>query len=80
MNDYLEYKGYVSKVNFSDDVYHCRVLGSKLLLSCEGNTIPELIEDYHDAIDEYLLDCITDGVTPERGIQPEVIQSIHAAV
>ena len=55
MNNALRYKGYVGTVTFSeqDEVFHGKVVGMKDLITFEGDSVASLVEDFHNAIDEY---------------------------
>ena len=68
MNNTMEYKGYVGSVEFSeeDGTLFGRVMGIRALISYEGETGKELMEDFHDAVDTYLSLCAEKGITPER--------------
>ena len=52
----MEYQGYVGTVEFSEEdrVFFGKVLGIRSLLSYEGTTGEELINDFHGVIDDYL--------------------------
>ena len=67
MNNIMEYKGYVGSVEFSeeDDLLFGKVQGIRSLISYEGNTVSELINDFHGAVEEYLESCLKDGTAPE---------------
>ena len=56
MNNTIEYKGYVGTIEFSkaDKVFYGKVLDTKALISYEGQNTSELIEDFYNAIDDYL--------------------------
>ncbi|QQS51270.1 MAG: type II toxin-antitoxin system HicB family antitoxin [Bacteroidota bacterium] len=64
----LEYKGYTGSIEYSkeDDLLFGKVLGINGLISYEGKTGNELETDFKEAIDTYLTDCKSDGVTPEK--------------
>ena len=68
MNNTMEYQGYVGSVEFSaaDECFYGKVLGIRALISYEGETAKELIEDFHGAVDDYLALCAEQGVEPER--------------
>ena len=57
MKNTIEYKGFIGNVEFSteDNLYFGKVLGINSLVSYEGTTMTELVEDFHNAVDEYLL-------------------------
>lgn len=68
MNNTIEYKGYVGSLEFSeaDEVFYGKVQGIRALISYEGTSAKELIEDFHGAVDDYLALCQARGVAPER--------------
>lgn len=59
MSNTMEYKGYLGSVEFSeaDGVFFGKVLGIRALISYEGATAKELVEDFHGAVDDYLALC-----------------------
>ena len=67
MNNTMEYKGYVGSVEFSetDGVFFGKVQGIRSLISYEGTTARELVDDFHSAVDDYLELCQAEGTTPE---------------
>ena len=48
MNNTMEYKGYVGSVEFSeeDGLFYGKVMGIRALISYEGTTAHELIDDF----------------------------------
>ena len=68
MSNTMEYKGYLGSVEFSetDGVFFGKVLGIRSLLSYEGTTAKELVEDFHGAVDDYLELCTAQGIQPEK--------------
>ena len=68
MKNTMEYKGYVGSVEFSeaDGVFFGQVMGIRSLISYEGTTAGELVEDFHGAVDGYLELCRAQGTEPER--------------
>ena len=85
----LSHRGYVASVEFDarDGVFWGKVLGLVDSITFEGETVRELTEDFHNAIDFYLTDCAKTGRPPERPlsgdltlhISPEVHGSVLAA-
>ena len=67
MNNLIEYKGYVGSVEFSesDGVFFGKVQGIRSLISYEGTSATELINDFHGAVDDYLALCEEEGSSPE---------------
>ena len=68
MNNTIEYKGYIGSVEFSeeDSVFHGKVQGIRALISYEGTNAQELVNDFHNAIDDYLELCSEENVEPEK--------------
>ena len=67
MNNTMEYKGYVGSVEFSekDNVLFGKVQGIRSLISYEGTTVSELVDDFHGAVDDYLAACSDKDTEPE---------------
>ena len=57
--NHLQYKDYIGTIEFSeeDSLFHGKVIGIKSLISFEGDSINSIIEDFHNAVDEYLDFC-----------------------
>ena len=64
----MEYKNYTGSVEFSesDCCFFGKVMGIRALVSYEGTSAKELIDDFHSAVDEYLALCDAEGKTPEK--------------
>lgn len=69
MSSIMEYKGYIGSVEFSerDCLFFGKVMGVRALISYEGTTANELIQDFHTAVDDYLLLCAEKQMEPEKG-------------
>lgn len=68
MNNTIEYKGYIGSIEFSepDNIFFGKVQDIRSLISYEGSTAQELIEDFHFAIDDYLAICEANNEEPEK--------------
>ena len=68
MNNILNYKNYVGTVSFSeeDKCFFGKVAGISDSISFEGDTVESLIEDFHNAVDEYLEFCEENGKLPQQ--------------
>lgn len=68
MSHTMEYKGYTGSVEFSepDCLFYGKVMGIRGLLSYEGTTAKELVEDFHGAVDDYLSLCKAENREPEQ--------------
>lgn len=67
MKNTMEYKGYIGSVEFSeaDGIFFGKVQGIRSLISYEGATASDLVEDFHGAVDDYLALCEREGQQPE---------------
>ena len=68
MNNTMEYKGYIGSVEYSDidHILYGKVQGICSLISYEGESVFDLIEDFHGAVDDYLAVCAEEGISPEK--------------
>lgn len=68
MKNVMKYKGYVGSVELSeyDTTLFGKILGIRPLILYEGRTADELIHGFHEAVDDYLQDCVEDGIAPEK--------------
>lgn len=86
MSSVMKYKDYIGSVEFSeeDQIFYGKVLGIHSLISCEGESAKELIQDFHDAVDDYLELCVEKRIEPEKAykgsfnvqISPDLHRSI----
>ena len=76
MNNTIQYKDYVGSIEFSeeDKIFYGKVLGIRSLISYEGENATELIDDFHQAVDDYLELCKKSGQTPETA--PELHKKV----
>ena len=64
----LKYKGYLGSIEFSeeDNVLFGEILGIDGLVNYEGNTMKELTESFHEAVEDYLAFCSDHGRKPQK--------------
>lgn len=79
MNNTMEYKGYVGSVEFSEEdvIFYGKVMGIRSLISYEGENARELVEGFHEAVDEYLLTCEQQGKVPEQAYKVASMLEYH---
>ena len=67
MANMMKYKGYFGSIEASpeDGCLYGRLEFINALVSYEGNTVPELVNAFHEAVDDYLSTCQTLGHLPE---------------
>jgi predicted HicB family RNase H-like nuclease len=62
----MKYKSYVGKVEFDDDagIFHGEVVGTRDVVTFQGESVAELRTAFQASIDDYLAFC------SERGEEP----------
>lgn len=67
MNNIMQYKNYIGSVEFSeeDGLFYGKLLGIRSLISYQGSNARALVNDFHEAVDDYLQSCAADGKKPE---------------
>jgi predicted HicB family RNase H-like nuclease len=68
MNNTLEYKGYLGRVEFSPDdkVFFGKIFGINDIVTFEGESVKQLEKAFHEAVDDYVLTCKQLNKTPEK--------------
>ena len=68
MKDVLKYKNFLGSVHFSaeDKVFYGKVMGISDLVTFEGKSVSQLINAFHEAVNDYLELCKEAGKEPER--------------
>jgi predicted HicB family RNase H-like nuclease len=64
----MKYKGYTGIVEFDEEsqVLFGRVIGLRDVITFEGDSVPEVIQAFHDSVDVYLEFCAERGESPEK--------------
>ena len=64
----LTYKGYIGSVSFSekDNVFFGKIEGINGLVNFEGQSVKELTDAFHEAVDDYLEYCKEEGIEPHK--------------
>jgi predicted HicB family RNase H-like nuclease len=78
----MTYKGYSAKITFDgrDNIFWGKVIGIKDSITFEGETVDQLTEDFHNAVDHYLADCKQEGRTPAKAYSGKLTLRIAPAV
>ena len=60
----ISYKGYLGTVNFSekDECFYGKIEGIDGLVNFEGQSVNELTQAFHDAVDDYVAYCEEEGL------------------
>lgn len=84
----ISYKGYLGTVNFSekDACFYGKIEGIDGLVNFEGESVSELTQAFHEAVDDYVAYCVAEGIEPHKSysgqlnirIKPETHSAIAA--
>jgi predicted HicB family RNase H-like nuclease len=84
----ISYKGYLGTVNFSekDECFYGKIEGIDGLVNFEGQSVTELTDAFHEAVDDYVAYCQAEGIEPRKSysgqlnirIKPETHSRIAA--
>jgi predicted HicB family RNase H-like nuclease len=64
----MKYKGYTGIVELDEEsqVLSGRVIGLRDVITFEGDSVAEVIQAFHDSVDDYLEFCAKRGESPEK--------------
>ena len=70
----MTYKGYLGPVAYSekDHVFFGKIEGINGLVNFEGESVKELTEAFHEAVDDYLAYCKEEGIEQEEKVETAV--------
>ncbi len=75
----MEHKGYYAgKVTFDDDagIFHGEVVGTRDVITFQGQSAAQLKKAFKDSIDEYLAFCSERGREPEKAFSGRFVLRI----
>lgn len=78
----MHYKGYTARIEFDerDNIFVGRVLGLRTIISFHGETVKELRTAFEYAIQDFLEDCKTQGVKPEKPMSGQILLRVPPEV
>lgn len=82
----LKYKGFIGSVNFSeeDGVFFGKIEGINGMVNFEGQSVRELTEAFHEAVNDYLAYCEEEGIPPHKSysglLNVRLTPEIHSRV
>ncbi len=64
----MKYKSYYAEVKFDEEagVFHGEVVGTRDVITFEGESVPELNKAFKDSIEDYLAFCAERGKEADR--------------
>ncbi|KWE46227.1 antitoxin HicB [Burkholderia ubonensis] len=86
MTNAMNYKGYFARIEFDgrDSIFVGHVLGVDDKISFHGETVGDLIHDFHASVDHYLEDCRRAGRQPQKPASGKLMlridPEIHARI
>jgi predicted HicB family RNase H-like nuclease len=74
----MRYKGYTGVVEFDEDsaALFGRVIGLRDEITFQGDSVAELIQAFHDSVDDYLEFCAERGESPEKPFSGQFVLRI----
>ena len=68
MKNLMKYKGHTGTVEYSekDACLFGRLVGIDDIISYEGESVSEIRQAFHEAVDDYLSDCAAAGKQPNK--------------
>jgi predicted HicB family RNase H-like nuclease len=78
----MNYKGYTARIEFDehDNIFVGRVLGVRTIISFHGETVVELRGEFEAVINNYLVDCVEQGLTPEKPVSGKIMLRVPPEV
>ena len=70
----MEYHGYRASVTFDDEagIFHGEVVGTRDVITFQGETVADLRQAFADSVDEYLSFCKERGHSPNKAFSGKV--------
>ncbi|GBL59516.1 type II toxin-antitoxin system HicB family antitoxin [Pseudomonas citronellolis] len=64
----MKYKGYVARIEYSDDdgLFIGHIAGIQDVIGFHGESVSELRQSFHEAVDDYLDTCAKLGREPQK--------------
>ena len=82
----MQYKGFLGSVEFSeaDGVFFGKIDGINALVNFEGESVKELTDAFHEAVEDYLVFCEEEGIEPHKSytgaLNVRLTPEIHSRV
>ena len=82
----MQYKGFLGSVEFSeaDGVFFGKIEGINALVNFEGESVRELTDAFHEAVEDYLVFCEEEGIEPHKSysgaLNVRLTPDIHSRV
>lgn len=82
MSNVLDHRGYRARVEFDadDGLFFGRIAGIRDGVTFHGESVPALVEAFHEAVDDYIETCAKIGKTPERSFSGKLMLRVDPAI
>lgn len=82
MSNILDYRKYRARVEFDadDGLFFGRLAGIRDGVSFHADSVPALVEAFHEAVDDYIETCARLGKTPERPFSGKLMLRLDPVV
>ncbi|MFM7316998.1 MAG: type II toxin-antitoxin system HicB family antitoxin [Isosphaeraceae bacterium] len=74
----IEYKGYIGKVTFDENagIIHGEVINTRDVITFQGDSVAEVINAFHESIDDYIDFCKSRGENPDKPFSGQFVTRI----
>jgi len=78
----MTHKGYTARIEYDerDNLFAGRILGLRAIISFQGETVDELRKEFIAAVEDYLNDCLQQGITPEKSTSGKLMLRVPPEV
>jgi predicted HicB family RNase H-like nuclease len=82
MSDILNHKGYSARIQFDADdrIFFGRIAGIDDGVGFHADTVADVVDAFHEAVEDYLAACASVGKTPEKPYSGKVMLRIDPAI
>jgi len=76
----MEYRGYTARFEFDEEakVFHGEVLDLRDVVTFEADNVNNLVQAFHDSVDDYLAFCEERGEDPEKPYSGKFIVRVNS--
>ena len=78
----MTYKGYAARIEYSDEdgCFVGHIAGISDIVGFHGDSVEELREAFHQAVDDYLVGCAEHGVAPKKPYSGKIMVRVQPEV
>ncbi len=78
----MTHKGYTARIEYDerDNLFVGRILGLRAMISFHGDTVDALRGAFEAAVEDYLIDCAQQGITPEKTVSGKLMLRVPPEV